>query len=135
MKISRHELIDTLLQIMDRSSNAVQKFKNLSPEELNYKEASGRWSILECIEHLNLYGDYYLPEIEKEILKKGPDPKAELFKSGLLGNYFANLMQIRNGKITKMKSPADKNPINSSLSVTTLDRFLKQQDRLKSLLL
>jgi hypothetical protein len=34
-----------------------------------------------------------------------------------------------------MKSPGDKNPANSSLPVTTLDRFLKQQDRLKSLLL
>ena len=52
----------------------------------------------------------------------------------VIGNYFANLMKVNNGKMTKMKSPKDKNPAGSSLTVTTIDRFLKQQDRLKTLL-
>ena len=56
------------------------------------------------------------------------------FKSGILGNYFANLMEVKDGKITKMKSPKDKNPSNNHLSITTINRFLKQQERLVSLL-
>ena len=34
-----------------------------------------------------------------------------------------------------MKSPKDKNPANSALTITTIDRFLKQQERLKALLM
>ena len=33
-----------------------------------------------------------------------------------------------------MKTPGDKNPIGSKLTTLTLDRFLKQQEMLKSLL-
>jgi hypothetical protein len=43
-------------------------------------------------------------------------------------------MRVREGKITKMKSPKDKNPIHSELSITTLDRFLRQQEHLLRLL-
>ena len=43
-------------------------------------------------------------------------------------------MQAKNGKIVKMKTPADKNPNGSALTITTLERFLKQQDYLKLLL-
>jgi hypothetical protein len=110
------------------------ELKKLGSDELNYKENPERWSILECIEHLNLYGDFYLPEIENTILKQKPVSHELTFRSGMIGNYFANLMQVKNGKMTKMKTPKDKNPINSALTVTTIDRFLKQQDRLHSLL-
>src|SRR5690606_19891284 len=94
----------------------------------------GAWSVLECIEHLNRYGDYYLPEIEKSIMSQprtGPDAN---FRSGWLGNYFANLMRVKEQKLKKMKSPADKNPAGAALNALVLDRFLKQQDRLVQLL-
>lgn len=134
MKFNREELINDLLAMTERSSRQVLEFKNLSVEELNYKENPTKWSILECIEHLNLYGDFYLPEIERRMLSQATSPGQGVFRSGWIGNYFARLMQVNNGKIKKMKSPRDKNPANSALSVTTLDRFLKQQERLKTLL-
>ena len=43
-------------------------------------------------------------------------------------------MKVKDGKISKIKTPADKNPLGSQLSITTIDRFLKQQEMLKSLL-
>jgi hypothetical protein len=134
MTIKREELINDLLARTERATSKVMALKHLTTEELNAREAEGRWSVLECIEHLNLYGDFYIPEIESRILKQHPSPAAKVFHSGLIGNYFANLMQIRDGKITKMATPANKNPLGSRLSVTTLDRFLKQQERLKTLL-
>jgi hypothetical protein len=134
MTFNKEQLINDLLSMTDESTKKVLELKKLSSEELNYKETPERWSILECIEHLNLYGDFYLPEIENTMLKQKPISRADTFQSGLIGNYFANLMQVKNGKITKMKTPQDKNPVNSLLTVTTLDRFLKQQERLRSLL-
>ena len=87
------------------------------------------------MEHLNLYGDYYLPEIQKQMLSSTPSAGPGVFKSGWLGNYFANLMKAVPGTMKKMKSPKDKNPVNAKLTITTIDRFLKQQEMLKSLLL
>jgi hypothetical protein len=134
MKFNREELIDNLIALTDASTDKVREMKALRAEELNFKENSEKWSILECIEHLNLYGDFYLPEIERRILAAEKASDQVIFSSGWIGNYFARLMQVRDGKIKKMKTPADKNPANSELTPTTIDRFLKQQDRLKSLL-
>lgn len=135
MQIETHLLIEDLLDRTERATKAVKRFKELSIEHLNFKGSATEWSVLECIEHLNLYGDFYLVEIEQQILAYNGIAPSNVFKSGLLGNYFANLMQVKDGKVNKMKSPKDKNPINSSLTPTTIDRFLKQQERLKSLLI
>jgi hypothetical protein len=134
MQINANLLIDELLACTDRSTLAVKKLKELSAAQLNYKKNAEAWSVLECIEHLNLYGDYYLPEMEQQILANKHMHAKQVFKAGLLGNYFANLMKATNGKMKKMKSPADKNPANSALTITTIDRFLKQQELLRSLL-
>jgi hypothetical protein len=133
MQIENNQLIDDLLRRMENCKRTVKEFKILPLNRLQFKNGE-RWSVLECLEHLNLYGDFYLVEIEKQIIR---DPRKNIstkFKSGILGNYFANLMEVKDGKITKMKSPKDKNPSNSHLSITTIGRFLKQQDRLVSLL-
>lgn len=135
MQIQTHLLIEDLLYRTEKATKAVQRLKALSFEQLNYKKSATEWSVLECIEHLNLYGDFYLVEIEKQIIAQKGKAKPAAFKSGWLGNYFANLMQVKEGKVKKMKSPKDKNPVNSVLTPTTLDRFLKQQERLRSLLI
>ncbi len=123
-----------MLALTERSSAIVRHFKTLSTEQLNFKKDPEQWSVLECIEHLNLYGDFYLPEIEKRIIAAPNGGNTAIFKSGMIGDYFANLMKAKDGKMKKMKSPKDKNPVNSLLPLTALDRFLKQQDRLKVLL-
>lgn len=134
MQADNNTLVEELLALTAVCTAKVQQFKGLPEEQLNHKEDADRWSILECIEHLNRYGDYYLPEIQKAILSGKAGSAQSIFKSGLIGNYFANLMRVKNGKITKMKTPADKNPAGSQLTAITLDRFLKQQEMLTSLL-
>lgn len=135
MKMDRIELIDELLEKTEKATQIVLQIKTRDSEALNFKKNQDSWSALECLEHLNRYGNFYLPEIEKQILSRKPDVTATTFKSGMIGNYFANLMSVNNGKIKKMKSPKNMNPANSDLSVTVIDRFLKQQEMLKSLLL
>jgi hypothetical protein len=133
MQIDNNILITDLLQRIENCTNKVKQFESLSVEQLRFK-AEGQWSILECLEHLNLYGDFYLVEIEKQILASPYKVGSAKFKSGLIGNYFANLMEVKDGEIKKMKSPKDKNPSNTILTTTTISRFLKQQERLVDLL-
>ncbi len=105
--------------------NKVEKFRKLSEEELNHKENIEKWSILECIEHLNLYGKFYNPEIRKRIETSNSKP-SKIFKSGLIGNYFVNTMRPKK-KLNKMKTFKDKNPLGSKLDAEVIDRFIAQQ--------
>jgi hypothetical protein len=134
MQTDNNTLIDELLALVDNSIGAAIKFKTRPETELNFKETAEKWSALECLEHLNRYGDYYLPEIEKAVLSNKTRNAKAVFESGVIGNYFANLMKVTNGKMIRMKTPADKNPAGSKLSTITIDRFIKQLEMLKSLL-
>jgi len=134
MHFTTKDIIAELIRNTEMSTRTVCAFKALSPAQLNFRKTDSSWSVLECIEHLNLYGDFYLPEIELKMIAQRDVPFSPKFKSGVLGNYFANLMKGKDGKITKMNSPKDKVPDPSTLSTTTLDRFLKQQELLVSLL-
>ena len=134
MQLPADQLIKDLLDKTSEATEAVKSFKLLSDEKLNFKKTKDAWSILECLQHLNLYGDYYLGAIKKSMLSQKTNSDPSIFKSGVVGNYFANLMLPKDGKISKLKSPKDKNPANSHLTLSTIDRFLKQQEELVSLL-
>lgn len=131
MQIQTDLLLQELCSITERNIIAAKDFRRLTPSQLNCKPSPESWSVLECLEHLNLYGDFYLPAIEQQLLNRELKPDA-IFRSGVIGNYFANLMKPDQKK--KLKSPADKRPSDSVLSVTTIDRFIKQQELLRTLL-
>lgn len=134
MKHNRKHLLSDLKSRALKVKEIVSTFKETDSQLLNRKPSSESWSALECLEHLNLYGDYYLPEMEKSILEGKIAPN-DWYKPGILGDYFAKSMQPKaNGTIKKMKSPKDKQPVHSTLTITTLDRFVKQLDHLLRLL-
>jgi hypothetical protein len=87
---------------------------------------------LECVEHLNLYGVFYLPEIDSK-LNISSTQQVEYFKSGWLGAYFAKSM-LPKEKLNKMKTFKDKNPIHQELRKKTIDRFIAQLEELLNLL-
>ena len=134
MQIERNQLMEDLIARIKRANFNVTKLKGLSLEQLNTRSQQNSWTILECIEHLNRYGDFYLPEIERQLIHGISDEGAELFKPGIIGNYFVGMIQVKKGKVKKMKTPKEMDPIHSDLTITTIDRFLKQQDRLSALL-
>mgnify|MGYP006205217501 CR=1 FL=1 len=125
-------LTQALIETAQKVLNQVEELKNEDIYTLTWKENQNSWSILECLEHLNLYGDYYLPEIEKSIKLNGSKNEKE-FKSGILGNYFAKSM-LPKGKLNRMKTFRDKNPLNAKLDKTVIDRFINQQMTLIELL-
>ncbi|MDE5438698.1 DinB family protein [Elizabethkingia meningoseptica] len=132
MKIQADQLIRELSSLTLSHIQVVENLKTKTPAELNHKTAPERWSALECIEHLNRYGAYYLPEIESQILNTDAVSEST-FKSGIIGNYFTNLIKPKE-KLNKMKSPKEMNPLNSKLDTTTLDTFLQQLNHTISLL-
>lgn len=115
-------------------SKAVTEWQNLPPQQLLKKTAPDRWSAAQCMVHLNVYGDYYLPAIEVAIQRaqsRGSSPGA-FFRSGFLGAYFTKLMQPDSK--TKMKSPANAVPPEVVDPSTVLAQFIDQQEQLLTLI-
>lgn len=126
------QFIQDLVEQTRRIINQAEQLKTFDLNTLTWKANQTSWSILECIEHLNLYGNFYLPQIENQL--KNSNTKADpVFKSGILGNYFAQSM-LPKEKLNKMKTFKDKNPLNAKLDKTVIDKFLNQQIELLDLL-
>ena len=126
------ELIQSLIEQTRQTINHVERLKNLDIHNLNWRQNETSWSILECLKHMNLYGDFYLLEIENE-MKKSITTSEKEFKNGILGGYFAKSM-LPKEKLNKMKTFKDKNPLNAKLDKTVLVNFIDQQVRLLNLL-
>lgn len=125
-------LTQSLIEQTRQIINQAEKLKSDDLHTLTWRFNEMSWSILECLEHLNLYGDFYLPEMENKI--KNSKTKNEIeFKSGFLGNYFAKSM-LPKEKLNKMKTFKDKNPLNAKLDKSIIDKFIGQQIKLLDLL-
>ncbi len=126
------KLIQSLIEQTRNNLNQVEKLKSLDLDSLTWRENETSWSILECIEHLNLYSDFYLPEIENKINHSKTKNEA-IFKSGILGGYFSKSM-LPKEKLNKMKTFKDKNPLHAQLEKDVMDKFILQQIKLLDLL-
>lgn len=133
MKIKAETLIADLAKRTRENLQAAEALKQLQARKLNWKRSPESWSALECLEHLNLYGDYYIPEITHRMEQAKHRKPDTWFKSGLIGNFFAEGM-LPKENTRKMKTFKDKNPAGSKLEASTIDRFIAQQEQLLQLL-
>ena len=126
------KLLQDLLETTRENLNAAEYLKGLPMETLNWKQNPTGWSALECVEHLNRYGDFYIPELTQRIAA----PKHQssgIFKSNWLGNYFTKAVSYTKD-MNKMKTFKAMNPLNSELNIQTLEKFIAQQHQLIELL-
>ena len=128
-------LLRNLLSDLSQIQKTVDlNFKDLSHEQLNWKENQNNWSIAECLEHLNIYAAYYLPTIERLIAKAKKDiaySKLEA-KSNWFGKYSINSIAPSNAK--KIKTMKHLDPSRSKIEGDVLERFLVFQNQFKALL-
>jgi len=137
--MNANELIDNLRE----DTNAVIKqveseILPLSQEAITYKTADNTWSILECIDHINIANKHYHDQIEIKLRDQQTTPK-ENYSGGVLGNYFTKMMKPREDKSIpgKMNTISKFYPVISLQSNNhnaVLDAFLKDQHKLLGLL-
>lgn len=133
------ELLDDLYaQTEQFLQKVVQNWQNM-PVQMFYKKPSPTaWSAAQCLEHLNFYGRYYLPALEKAIKtaeQKGYQP-TENYASGWLGNYFYHQMLPNTEGVlkTKMKAPAKAIPAEQPDARAMIAEFIDQQERMLQLI-
>lgn len=127
------KLINDLIERTRENLNQAQNFKEMPEEELQWRALENSWSVLECIAHLNRYGNFYLPEIKRRIKAAKPAAPGQKFKAGLLGNYFAQSM-LPKAKLNTMKTFKSMNPLHSTLGKNTIDEFILQQKQMLDIL-
>lgn len=136
MKYESGNLLDNLYDQSEKNiSKAISEWQRLPAIRLLAQPGPNQWSAAQCLEHLNSYGRYYLPAIEKAIAHSSSKPVSS-FKSGWLGNYFYKLMlpEANNQPKKKMKSPKDHTPSIQLDAVKVLNEFISQQEKLEQLL-
>lgn len=127
--VKRDQLIQQLeTRVEQHLREVISRFQNMKDTLLLKPAANGGWSIAQCLDHLNGYGDYYLPQIEKGLktFKGIPSP---IFKSSWLGNYFTKMMEPATGtkKIKAFKSHIPSADLDAHAVVA---KFIHQQELL-----
>lgn len=130
-----HRDTQELIRIADR------EFVSLPPERLLRKPAPDKWSVAQCLEHLNRYGLHYLPAMQTRIdgaLARGSRP-APTFHAGWLGDLFVRTVQPTpaGSAQANRKYPAPKayNPDHTGATTAeALPVFLRQQQTTLELL-
>lgn len=124
--------INTLIKRYQDFDDLVKRdFINLNDSELNSKPNPEAWSILECLAHLNLYSEYYIPEIKKVMSKAAGSSAPEKIKWSWFGKMSVEKIAISNSQ--KMKTISRMNPANSDLDSSIVEEFLEFNAVLKTL--
>jgi hypothetical protein len=110
MKTNSIFLLQQLLQTAQKDLQYAQGLAGMPQAILSQSPEPGAWSALQCLEHLNLYAAFYLPELQKALGKAGAAKPQ--FTSGLVGNMLVNMVVPKKNNI-KMKTLAAMRPTNN----------------------
>lgn len=134
-KFNSEALINSLAADVQQLIAAVDAMKGMDKIKLSYPLNNGKWTAIQALEHLNIYNRYYLPAIEAGITGN-KSSRSAWFTSGMLGNYFTNMMkpsdvyQIKN----KMKTGKKYDPPGALNSEQVIAEFKTHQQKLLQLL-
>jgi hypothetical protein len=123
------ELVESRRQLEAARADAQKLTEGLDDARFNWSPAVGRWSIAECIDHLNS-GWMALPRLDRAIAEApehghvGPGP----YRHGLLGNLYLKFVEPP----PKVRVPAPKRyrPKPGQAISDVVPRFLRLQDAL-----
>ena len=131
--MTNQELITSLVKNVENIILTVEKeFNPLFIKELNWKKNVDKWSVLECLEHLNRYHAYYNDAIKQALTTAKTDTKEASYKNGWFGKMSIDMMSPDNSK--KQKAITKFNPVGSQLTKDTITQFLDYQQDLLLLL-
>lgn len=125
MKKDQDLLYKELQDLVQAHQSQLESLKALDLSQLQSRPNPEAWNALECLEHLNRYGDFYLPEC-KRVLASAKKAKANpQFKSSWLGEYFAQSMWPK-ANFKSMQTFKVMNPSGDKVELAVMDKFSQQ---------
>lgn len=124
------ELIAKTKQEMAANKTRAEKLLSLNQHQLSWQPAPGKWSIAQCLEHLNIVSRHYLQHMNYDKASKITEDKEfkPSFLGGFLAKNFAVIPPRRRFKTSKAFSPE-----NNMNGQEVLKDFLSNQDKIMQL--
>lgn len=94
----------------------------LTPEQLNWQPAPGVWSIGQCLQHLCMTNEFYVPAIAASLAAKPDSPVREI-TPGWFGRWFIRKFIEPSPQTRRARAPKVIDP-GSRVDSSVLDRFL-----------
>jgi len=117
------------LHASDRQATAVAL--GLDAEQLNQPPAPGSWSVGQCLEHLYIANEVYLPPMTQAL--QGQSPSAvEHITPGWFGRYFIRTYIDPTTQKARAKAPGKIRPAQR-VDADILARFLRSNDAARDL--
>lgn len=129
---------ELLLNLNDRVKLIEDRFnseiKSVPLKILNIKPSIKSWSAIECIEHLNQIGLFYVSEFERVVQLVTNVNKEESTQSTFMGRLMLSLMLPKKDNVTfKMKTFKQFKPIEINEN-ECINGFINQLERIKRVL-
>jgi hypothetical protein len=124
---------DRLISELNASDlRAAQIIAGLTSEQLNWRPSAAAWSVGQCLEHLAVTNELYLPPIAKALDGKPASPVAAI-TPGWFGRWFIASFAEPSSKTKRARAPKQIQPA-SRVDVSILDRFLVSNDAVRELI-
>lgn len=127
--------IELLSQLKEQVTNQKDFINNqvmpLSEAQLTHRIQADKWHVLECVQHLNKYAQFYIPILEKATQTAKP-AQVHIVKQGWLGGKFIKMMSPKNTK--PQKTLKHMNTMGNEVSTEEVDKFIDWQSRLIKLI-
>jgi hypothetical protein len=117
---------------LDANDQAARRLvAELSEEQLNWQPAHGSWSVGQCLEHLCITNEAYLPAISLALNGK-PDAPVEQITPGWFGRWFIRSF-IEPSPVTKRAPAPAKIRPTAHVGASVLERFLAGNESFREL--
>src|SRR5712692_9614959 len=103
----------------------------LNPEQLNWQPGPGAWSVGQCLEHLSVTNDVYLPAISSSLVGK-PVSAVQDIIPGWFGRWFISSYVEPSPQSKRIRAPKKVVP-GARVEPSVLDRFLRSNQAAREL--
>jgi hypothetical protein len=118
---------------LDANDRAARKLvAELTEEQLNWQPAPGCWSVGQCLEHLCITNEAYLPPMSVAVNGK-PDSPVEQITPGWFGRWFIRTF-IEPSPVTKRAPAPAKIRPTAHVGASVLERFLAGNESCRELM-
>ncbi|HVT96295.1 MAG TPA: DinB family protein [Acidobacteriaceae bacterium] len=117
----------------DSDARTQQLVAGLGAEQLNWQPQPGAWSVGQCLEHLCMTHEAYLPAIAAALPGKPVSPVQEI-TPGWFGRWFMRSFIEPSPATSRTRAPRKIVPGTGPVDPSILDRFLKSTQAIRETL-
>ncbi len=134
--MKQSEVIAELKEMVVNQIERTHALQEAGTDKLSLSNSPESWNVLQCLEHLNRYADFYIESINEKLKRSTKSASSEkVFKPGYFGNkFYLDMLPKADGSVKKMKTFKSKNPTEQESGIESLEKFLDYQEEWLELL-